>query len=299
MNEVTPEIAEKFVAYLEDFPGNHGKTLTARTWNRHLTSLKLIYRTLSRQSGGKNPFEHIPRRPTVDNCKKEFTATQLDGIFKAIKDKTIILQNRKEIEILFRIGIYSGMRQCDCVLLEWSDIDFIQETIKCKNLKTGNPVIIPMIPEFLAILKKWRQDHRGSRYVLPQTARRFGTSPTALNNDLTRIIDYGISSLAERKGGKRPKRKSAYGFHSLRHTFVSNCAAAGVSLAVVQSIVGHGSPAMTRHYTHIGTNTAREELRRISSGQTSAEKLQKIAEIIDSEKGPAEMVAAIRGVISS
>ena len=39
-------------------------------------------------------------------------------------------------------------------------------------------------------------------------------------------------------------------FHSLRHTFVSLAANAGVPLTIVQSIVGHTSIAMTRHYYH-------------------------------------------------
>ena len=39
-------------------------------------------------------------------------------------------------------------------------------------------------------------------------------------------------------------------FHSFRHTFVSFAVHAGVPLPVVQSIVGHTSAAMTRHYYH-------------------------------------------------
>ena len=47
------------------------------------------------------------------------------------------------------------------------------------------------------------------------------------------------------------------GFHSLRHTFVSLCRAAGAPLSVVEAIVGHASPAVTRHYTHTGEAAAR------------------------------------------
>jgi integrase len=46
------------------------------------------------------------------------------------------------------------------------------------------------------------------------------------------------------------------GFHSLRHTFVSLCREANAPLAVVEAIVGHANPAMTRHYTHIGEAAA-------------------------------------------
>jgi len=46
------------------------------------------------------------------------------------------------------------------------------------------------------------------------------------------------------------------GFHSLRHTFVSLCREANAPLAVVEAIVGHANPAMTRHYTHVGQAAA-------------------------------------------
>ena len=53
------------------------------------------------------------------------------------------------------------------------------------------------------------------------------------------------------------RRGVEVGFHSLRHSFVSLCANAGVPLAAVQAIVGHSSPAMTRHYSHLGIEAAR------------------------------------------
>jgi integrase len=46
-------------------------------------------------------------------------------------------------------------------------------------------------------------------------------------------------------------------FHDLRHSFISMMAERNVPLAVVQSMVGHISPAITRLYTHISTQAAR------------------------------------------
>ena len=48
----------------------------------------------------------------------------------------------------------------------------------------------------------------------------------------------------------RPTTGGCATFHSLRHTFVSFSANAGVPLHIVQSIVGRESTAMTRHYYH-------------------------------------------------
>ena len=48
------------------------------------------------------------------------------------------------------------------------------------------------------------------------------------------------------------------GFHSLRHTYVSLHAERGTPAAIIQGNVGHGSPAMTEHYTHISDAAAVE-----------------------------------------
>jgi len=78
--------------------------------------------------------------------------------------------------------------------------------------------------------------------------------------------------VAGSKGKKRhraeAKRKRAVievGFHSLRHTFVLLCRERNAPLAVVESIVGHSNPAMTRHYTHVGELAASQAVAALPS----------------------------------
>jgi tetratricopeptide (TPR) repeat protein len=52
------------------------------------------------------------------------------------------------------------------------------------------------------------------------------------------------------KGERRKRDVKQYGFHSLRHAFVTAALDAGVSLGDVQLTAGHGSPVMTQHYSH-------------------------------------------------
>jgi len=46
-------------------------------------------------------------------------------------------------------------------------------------------------------------------------------------------------------------------YHDLRHSFITLMAENNVPLPVVQSMVGHMSPRMTRYYTHISNDAAR------------------------------------------
>ncbi|MFM1551463.1 MAG: tyrosine-type recombinase/integrase [Lentisphaeria bacterium] len=69
-----------------------------------------------------------------------------------------------------------------------------------------------------------------------------------------------------------------FGFHSLRHSFVSFCANAGVPLSTVQKLIGHGSPAMTRHYHHLSDEAAQSAMAALPmngkhTGPTDADKL--------------------------
>ena len=57
----------------------------------------------------------------------------------------------------------------------------------------------------------------------------------------------------EKATGQRKKAIVRVGFHSLRHSFVSLCAANNVPQVAIMELVGHGSPAMTRLYSHAGS----------------------------------------------
>ena len=59
-------------------------------------------------------------------------------------------------------------------------------------------------------------------------------------------------------------------------------------MPVVQSIVGHGSPAVTRHYVHIGEGAARQAINALPQGKSSSEKtdrqkLKIISDILSSK----------------
>ena len=85
--------------------------------------------------------------------------------------------------------------------------------------------------------------------VLPSISEWYRTSKWRVSGGLGEIFKAAcITTSIKLEGRKRLTPEAT--FHSLRHTFVSFAANAGVPLHVVQSIVGHESTAMTRHYYH-------------------------------------------------
>jgi len=226
-------------------------------YNKRIGSLKLIFKILKRQSGlSENPFQLIRRKILQTENKKELTNEQLVKVFESVdKEYPFSVPHREDVKILFRIGAYTGMRLKDCCLLKLSEIDFKKNTIAVKPSKTkkaNTRVTIPIHSDLLELLEKV---DKNQEYALPDLADRYLRNPSGVTRTNSLIIWYALNP----KNGslKHPTLIKGYGFHSLRHSFVSFCANAGVPLAVVQEIVGHNNVAITHIYSHLSLDTLR------------------------------------------
>ena len=162
--------------------------------------------------------------------------------------------------VLFLIGIYTGLRLGDCCRLDWSQINLAEGVIQVVPQKTKRHhqrlVTIPIHSALgSALLSSIRQSEQSvnrtipSGPVLPFVSQMYNHSRWQVNHELSRIFKSAHIATSVRLEGRKHRTPEAT-FHSLRHTFVSFAANAGVPLHIVQSIVGHESTAMTRHYYH-------------------------------------------------
>ena len=103
-----------------------------------------------------------------------------------------------------------------------------------------------------------------SPYVLPEIAIQYRNCHWKIDHALKAILeDAGIAASVKIEGRRSATPDAT--FHSLRHTFVSFSANAGVPLPVVASIVGHTSTAMTRHYYHENEDALRRAVEAVPS----------------------------------
>ncbi len=94
-------------------------------------------------------------------------------------------------------------------------------------------------------------------YLMPKNLSRIthGEHKGGRGHDPTQpqqAWDTGWAGLTEKAGfpGLR--------FHDLRHSFITHMVEAGVSLGLIQGMVGHISKRMVLHYTHITSGSARK-----------------------------------------
>ncbi len=157
---------------------------------------------------------------------------------------------------VFFVGCFTGLRLSDAATLEWEAIDLAAGSITLRPVKTartsGRWVHLPIVPEFYAVLSAIPAEMRHG-YVAPEIAEKYKTSRAWLSQEYTAYFrKAGVKTQTEDGDGKSDRKpaRNVVGFHSLRHTFVSIAANAGVPFQIVQSIVGHSAAKMTEHYFH-------------------------------------------------
>lgn len=245
MRHLTKADAEAFAA---DFKRDH----SAGTFNKRITFYACMWRTLADNADARlacNPWERITKIRSGDTfTRRELTIDELRRVCDGAQG---------EMRLLFAVGIYTGLRLGDCALLDWGSVDLTRRMIAVIPRKTarhahGKPVVIPIHAALAALLTETPPAARRG-YVMPATADAYQREPSILTNRIqAHFRACGI--VTQTSQGEGRKAQTAVGFHSLRHTFVSLAANAGVPMAHVQSIVGHSSPAMTRHYFHVSEN---------------------------------------------
>lgn len=260
-------------AHADEYGGYLLERVTASTYNKHMNLLALVWRVLeSKARLGNNPWMRICRKRHTAKSRRELTLDELKRVCAAAKG---------EMRLLLALGIYCGLRLGDAACLEWGEVDMLKGVISLIPQKTARRsqkrVTLPIHATLYAMLNECRTDRRKGE-VMPKLAARYRSYNGALARDVSELFlsvniktnDKALTKdekkamkaegggLSVRQGKERGRRvRPECGFHSLRHTFVSLCASEGVSQSVVQALVGHGSPAMTAHYTHIGIETAK------------------------------------------
>jgi integrase len=245
LRDVSKDIAEEYAAAL------NGGSRSPNTYNKHLNLLTLVFRVLKGKAKiTENPWHDIPRKRAIPQSRRELTIDELKKVCRIAAG---------EMRTLLALGIYSGLRLGDCATLRWAEVDLPRNLIRRIPSKTARrnpkPVIVPMHPVLRDMMAEAPPKQR-SEYVLPETAATYFRNRRALIKGIQKhFLQCGIRTHAPANGTGDKNRKLAVvevGFHSLRHTFVSLCRESNAPLAVVESIVGHSNPAMTRHYTHVG-----------------------------------------------
>ncbi len=248
VSAVTVELADVFLKCQRE-------KLGATTYNNRLVFYKLLWRTIA--SKGFNivadAFEGQQKIKGVknDSCRRALTQAEID---------TLLTNAEPRARLLITIALHTGMRLSDCAMLKWSSLDMahgLVSVVPIKTQRTGKAVIIPLARELKAELEKWE---RTGEYVCAENAAEYQNK--RLDANMSRYFQRCGITTSEIINGKK---RIVAGFHSLRHTFVSRAAEAGVTETTIAKIVGHSTVDMTRHYTHVSAEALKAEMAKLET----------------------------------
>jgi len=212
---------------------------TARTANLSVKVVSAGINAALRQGYiASNPATAIESLPVKSEEKGTFTSTQMSKLLRAADGdwKPAILQ-----------GYYTGARLGDIAHMRWDAIDWRNKLIRFTPSKTKKPVTIPLHPQLERELLKTAGI--GKAPMFPSLAGKGTGGRLGLSGLFAAIMSKaGIEGKRTQASGGRTL--SSLTFHSLRHSFNSAMANAGVSQEVRMKFTGHISAEMNKGHTH-------------------------------------------------
>ena len=184
-----------------------------------------------------NPCTALESLPVETEEKGTFTPEQVTRLVKAADGdwKGAIL-----------LAYLTGARLRDVANIRWQSVDFKRQILTFTASKTKKPIVIPLHPELEAHLLK--SPGIGTAFVFPSLAGKGTGGKHGLSGRFSAIMEQaGIEGKTNREG---LRARTSLSFHSLRHSFNSALANAGVSQEIRQKLTGHASAEMNRIYTH-------------------------------------------------
>ncbi len=137
-----------------------------------------------------------------------------------------------------------GLRLLEGVRLQVKDIDGERQVLHICQGKGGKDRYVPLPSACLKLLRQHWLTHRNPLWMFP--------SPVEDNQQP--MNESGMQRAFQAAVQESGLHKQAT-VHTLRHSYATHLLEAGVNLRIIQSYLGHASPATTAIYTHLTSLT--------------------------------------------
>lgn len=174
---------------------------------------------------------------------------------------------------------FTGARRSELLRIEVTDVDFDQGVLlireKKRSKKQRTTRYVSISPSLKTVLQNWLLIHPGARFLFCQSGqirrsrKRSETTghiwgvdrPTSRRERRETVVfrqAIGITPVTKNEAHDHFKRTLSNsrwaiipGLHTLRHSFISCLAAAGVDQRIIDEFVGHSTDEQRRRYRHL------------------------------------------------
>lgn len=189
----------------------------------------------------KNPVPAVELPKVVSSEREIFTHDEVKKLLDTVGFKS-------EWFTLILMGYYTGARLGDCATMKWDNVNFKDRVLVYEQKKTGKVVRVPLVEDLYDHLHTMREFVDGE-YICPELAERGSGGAHGLSESFNRIVKRAKID-PQKVQGKGKHKFNRLTFHSLRHSFNSALANAGVHPEIRMRLTGHSSFDMNDRYTH-------------------------------------------------
>ena len=290
LNKVRPHHLNKVLTDLA------GQDYSARSVNLFLIAIRGLLKAALRDGHIKLPlpFEGLGWQRVDQKARTLYSPDEIDRICKAAM---AVSKNGVQFQDYIRFLQYSGARRSEALRVRWQDVDFERGHVTigaegdAKNREARHVDLNPKLEAHLKGMHKRRQpdsqwlfpspqrgDHDIPLRTFMETLRLARNATGYLCQDCKHIeirVDAAEcakckSNRLERKEKLLPPKLQAFGFHDLRHHFISYAVMSGVDFMTIARWVGHkdGGILIGKVYGHLADEHRKAQAARLNFGPT-------------------------------
>ena len=146
-----------------------------------------------------------------------------------------------------------GLRLLEGVHLQVTQIDGERRLLHIQQGKGHKDRYVPLPEACLKMLRGHWLTHRNPVWLFPSPLEESNQPMSEAG------LQRAFRAAVQESGVHKPAT-----VHTLRHSYATHLLEAGVNLRIIQSYLGHASPATTAIYTHLTSNTEAQSRHRIN-----------------------------------
>jgi len=207
----------------------------------------LVYRK-DKASPPFQTWKQIERKIERGGLSEKQQQELWDSLFLSVDEIQQLLDHVKKVDRfpfihpMFVFAAHTGARRSEMLRSQIDDFDFAAGTVRIREKKRDRSKEItfrdvPLSPLLAKVMQEWLANHPGGQITICREAGECLTAQMAAHH-----FDWAV------EGSKWAKLR---GWHALRHSFISNCAAKGIDQRTIDSWSGHQTEEMRRRYTHL------------------------------------------------
>jgi len=276
LQSLTPKHLQNYITTRSKAPGRNGK-LTATTIKKELATLRTMWNWAIGQGHLKTEFPRrglvFPRQSdkppyqTWTQIQRQISDNNLTAAEQAALWECLYLTSAEIAEVLkfvksesfyeflhpmLAIAAHTGARRSELCRIQTADVDLPSRVIQIRERKRARARnthrSIPISGTLATVLREWLDTKEKSRWLFPEDHRV--TALRRKQNDEGCVTPYEAGyHLRQVLSGS--KWEPLHGWHTFRHSFISNCASSGVDQRFIDQWVGHQTDEQRRRYRHL------------------------------------------------